>query len=199
MKQKPFSQSSENNKLHILKILKHAFNKTTDVLEIGSGTGQHAVYFASHLPNLIWQPSDLDVDLTGIDLWLDEASLTNVKTPINLNVNNLPWNIGEYSGVFTANTLHIMAKPEIENLFHGIQEVLQHSGKLCVYGPFNYGGKYTSESNERFDQWLKNRNPNSAIRDFEWVNSLAENIELELVQDYEMPANNRLVEWEMKN
>ena len=198
MIEKPYSQSSENNKDYILAILREAFQNSNPVLEIGSGTGQHAVYFASNLSYLTWQPSDLDTDLSGIKLWLDETNLPNVNNPINLDVNNLPWDIGEYRGVFTANTLHIMGKAEIENMFLGIAQALLSKGILCVYGPFNYDGKYTSESNERFDGWLKKRDPQSGIRDFEWVSSLAKNIGLELVQDYAMPANNRLLVWRIK-
>jgi len=199
MIEKPFSKASENNKDHILKILKHAFRNSSSILEIGSGTGQHALYFASNLPYLTLQPSDVDTDLSGIKLWLDEARLPNINKPINLDVNELPWKIGEYDGIFTANTLHIMAKLEIENMFQGIVGALKDNGSLCIYGPFNYGGKYTSDSNERFDGWLNKQNPKSAIRDFEWVNSLAENIGLVLIQDHEMPANNRLLEWIKKS
>jgi len=196
---KPFSQSSENNKDHILLVLKDAFRYANSVLEIGSGTGQHAVHFAQNLSHLNWQPSDLEINLSGIRLWLDEARLPNIKEPVLLDVNNLPWEVGEFDGVLTANTLHIIAKAEIENLFQGIGQVLKDHGTLCVYGPFNYGGKYTSPSNERFDDWLYRRNPKSAIRDFEWVNSLAENVGLVLVQDHDMPANNRLLEWIRKS
>ncbi len=199
MKKKPFSQASENNKGHILKVLKEAFADTTSVLEIGSGTGQHAVYFASKLAHLIWQPSDIDTDMTGIKMWLDEAALSNINDPINLDVNELPWDIDKYDGIFSANTLHIMSKAEIANMFYGIAQVLKDNATLCVYGPFNYGGKYTSDSNEQFDGWLYRRNPKSAIRDFEWVNSLAENIGLVLNSDHEMPANNRLLEWTKKS
>jgi len=198
MIEKPYSQSSENNKDYILAILREAFQNSNSVLEIGSGTGQHAVFFASNLSHLTWQPSGLETDLSGIRLWLDEASVSNINKPINLDVNNLPWDIGEYSGVFTANTLHIMGKAEIENMFLGIAQTLLSKGILCVYGPFNYDRIYTSESNERFDGWLKKRNPQSGIRDFEWVSSLAKNIGLELVRDYAMPANNRLLVWRMK-
>ena len=198
MIEKPYSQSSENNKDYILAILREAFQNSNSVLEIGSGTGQHAVFFASNLSHLTWQPSDLETDLSGIRLWLDDANLSNINKPINLDVNNLPWDIGEYSGVFTANTLHIMGKAEIENMFLGIAQTLLSKGILCVYGPFNYDRIYTSESNERFDGWLKKRNPQSGIRDFEWVSSLAKNIGLELVRDYDMPANNRLLVWRMK-
>ena len=195
MMKKPFSQSSENNKDHILLVLKDAFRDANSVLEIGSGTGQHAVHFALNLPHLNWQPSDLEINISGIRLWLDEARLSNIREPVLLDVNNLPREVGEFDGVFTANTLHIMAKSEIENLFQGIGQVLKNHGTLCVYGPFNYGGKYTSASNEQFDGWLFRQNPQSAIRDFEWVNILAENIGLSLVRDHEMPANNRLLQW----
>jgi SAM-dependent methyltransferase len=195
MMEKPFSQSSENNKDYILNVLKEAFQDTNSVLEIGSGTGQHAVHFARNLPHLNWQPSDIEINLPGIGLWLYEAELPNIKEPVLLDVNKLPWEVAKFEGLFTANTLHIIAKAEIENFFQGIAQVLKDRGTLCIYGPFNYDGKYTSPSNERFDGWLYRQNPKSAIRDFEWVNSLAENVGLVLTQDHEMPANNRLLEW----
>jgi len=193
--EKPFSQSSENNKDYILNVLKGAFQDTNSVLEIGSGTGQHAVHFARNLSHLNWQPSDIEINLPGIGLWLYEAELPNIKEPVLLDVNKLPWEVGKFEGLFTANTLHIIAKAEIENFFQGIAQVLKDRGTLCIYGPFNYDGEYTSPSNERFDGWLYRQNPKSAIRDFEWVNSLAENVGLVLTQDHEMPANNRLLEW----
>lgn len=195
MMEKPFSQSSENNKDYILNVLKEAFQDTNSVLEIGSGTGQHAVHFARNLPHLNWQPSDIEINLPGIGLWLYEAELPNIKEPVLLDVNKLPWEVGKFEGLFTANTLHIIAKAEIENFFQGIAQVLKDRGTLCIYGPFNYDGEYTSPSNERFDGWLYRQNPKSAIRDFEWVNSLAENVGLVLTQDHGMPANNRLLEW----
>jgi len=193
--EKPFSQSCENNKAPIFSVLEKAFRNAREVLEIGSGTGQHAVHFARNLPHLKWQPSDLAENLPGMQLWFDEVKLTNIKDPIVLNVIDLPWQIEPVDTVFSANTLHIMGKPEIECLFQGIESVLSVDGTLCVYGPFNYGGKYTSESNERFDAYLYRQNPKSAVRDFEWVNSLAESAGFNLVKDHEMPVNNRLLEW----
>ena len=195
MDTKPYSQASENNKDHILLVLKSAFKDAKSVLEVGSGTGQHAVHFAANLPHLLWQPTDMEVNISGIKLWLDEASLTNLNDPITLDVNNLPWQLGNFDAIYTANTLHIMGTSEIENFFQGISKTLNCGGTLCIYGPFNYGGNYTSPSNQRFDGWLKKNNPESAIRDFEWVNSLASNIGLSLVHDHEMPANNRLLQW----
>jgi cyclopropane fatty-acyl-phospholipid synthase-like methyltransferase len=193
--EKPFSQSCENNKEPILRVLREAFSKASFVLEIGSGTGQHAVHFARNLPHLVWQPTDLAENIPGMKLWFDEAKLPNIKEPVVLNVADAMWPVSEADAIFTANTLHIMAKSKIECIFDGMEPVLKEGGTLCVYGPFNYGGKYTSESNEKFDAWLHEQNPESAIRDFERVNSLAEKIGLRLVKDHEMPANNRLLEW----
>lgn len=192
---KPFSQSCENNKEPILAVLRDAFREAAFVLEIGSGTGQHAVHFARNLPHLTWQPADLAGNLPGMKLWFGEANLPNINEPVVLNVVDTVWPVERADGVFSANTLHIMGEPEVECMFVGIESTLKRGGTLCIYGPFNYGGKYTSESNERFDAWLHEQNPESAIRGFEWVNSLAEKAGLKLVQDHEMPANNRLLEW----
>ncbi|MEQ9619889.1 MAG: DUF938 domain-containing protein [Deltaproteobacteria bacterium] len=193
--EKPFSQSCENNKGPILAVLKEAFRDSSLVLEIGSGTGQHAVHFAANLPHLTWQPSDLAENISGMKLWFDEANLPNIKEPVVLNVADALWPVEEADAVFSANTLHIMGKPRIKCMLEGIGLRLEGGGTLCVYGPFNYDGKYTSESNKKFDAWLRSQNPESAIRDFEWVNSLAEREGLKLVKDHEMPVNNRLLEW----
>ena len=193
--EKPYSQSSENNKEPILGVLKEAFKNASFVLEIGSGTGQHAVYFAAGLPHLVWQPTDLPDNIPGIKAWVDEAGLPNLKDPIVLNVADALWPVEKADGVFSANTLHIMSKPRVGCFFAGIEVVMREGGTLCIYGPFNYGGDYTSESNKKFDEWLKGRDPESGIKDFEWVNSLAERAGLELVKDHEMPVNNRLLEW----
>ncbi len=193
--EKPFSQSCENNKGPILAVLKEAFRDVSFVLEVGSGTGQHAVHFARNLPHLVWQPSDMAENIPGMKLWFDEAKLPNIKEPVVLNVSEALWPVEEADAVFSANTLHIMGKPQIECMFEGIGLRLKSGGTLCIYGPFNYGGKYTSESNEKFDAWLYKQNSESAIRDFEWVNALAEKAGLKLVEDHEMPANNRLLEW----
>lgn len=193
--EKPYSQSSENNKEPILGVLKDAFKDAAFVLEIGSGTGQHAVYFAAGLPDLVWQPTDLPDNIPGIKMWVDEAGLPNLKDPIVLNVADALWPVEKADGVFSANTLHIMSKPRVGCFFDGVEVVMREGGTLCIYGPFNYGGGYTSDSNKKFDGWLKGRDPESGIKDFEWVNSLAERAGLELVKDHEMPVNNRLLEW----
>lgn len=195
MSRKPFSQACENNKTPILAVLRNAFSDVTEVLEVGSGTGQHAVYFAGHLPHVIWQPSDVADYLPGIRLWIEEAELSNVKSPLALNVLDAVWPVSEAQAVFTANTLHIMGKPEVECFFDKLDKVLMPGGKFCCYGPFNYAGRFTSESNARFNDWLYAQNPKSAIRNFEWVELLANRSGLQLVADHQMPANNRLLEW----
>lgn len=188
---KPYSEASEQNREPILAILREAFGQTTHVLEIGSGTGQHAVHFAQHLPHLTWQTSDLPLHHAGIQAWLDEAKLPNTRLPIALDVNQTLWPVAPADGVFTANTLHIISWPEVAYLLAGVGQILRPGGVLCIYGPFNYGGQFTSESNARFDLWLKARDPLSGVRDFEAVCELAQKQGLVLQQDHPMPVNNR--------
>jgi cyclopropane fatty-acyl-phospholipid synthase-like methyltransferase len=194
---KPYSESCEQNREPILDVLREVFTDRTYVLEIGSGTGQHAVYFGAELPHLRWQTADLPLHHPDIRLWLDEAALPNVLPPIALDVNQKSWHGGRFDAVFSANTLHIMSWIEVERFFAGIGEVLETGGVLAVYGPFNYNGTFTSESNARFDVWLKSRNPASGVRDFEAVDALARARGLMLQQDIAMPANNRTLIWRL--
>ena len=195
MSDKPFSESSAENREPILAVLREVFADCRKVLEIGSGTGQHAVYFGAELTHLSWQTADLPQHHAGIRLWLEEAALPNVLAPIALDVNRADWLDGRYDAVFSANTLHIVSWPEVEKFFAGVGTVLQPGGVLAVYGPFNYDGRYTSPSNARFDQWLKNRDPASGIRDFEAVDALARAQDLILQDDIAMPVNNRTLVW----
>ena len=190
---KPFSQASENNKNPILQIIRRVFIRSETVWEIGSGTGQHACFFASQLPHLFWQPTDRTENLPGINLWLTEAKLDNIKPPLALDVNDPVWPCANIEAIFTANTLHIMSAAEMEILFQKLAIYLAANATMCIYGPFNYGGQFTSDSNARFDNWLKQQNPLSGIRDFEQVCDLASAIGLTLIDDHEMPANNRLL------
>ena len=193
---KPFSQACENNKDPILSVLKRVFHSPCEVLEIGSGTGQHAVYFAEHLPHVTWQPSDQVVHLPGIDLWINEAKLKNIKAPLALDINQKPWPVSGIDAVFTANTLHILSWESVQVFIESLGKVMCPGAIFCCYGPFNVGGAYTSESNARFDVWLKEQNPLSAIRDLEAVKSLARDAGIKLKEDIEMPANNKLLIWE---
>ncbi len=192
---KPYSESCEQNREPILAILREVFADRRHVLEIGSGTGQHAVYFGPALTHLNWQTADVLQYHAGIAAWLNEASLPNVMPPLELDVNQSAWHMGRYDAVFSANTLHIMSALEVAKFFIGVGQVLLPGGVLVVYGPFNYNGQFTSESNARFDQWLKARDPASGVRDFETVDALAQEQGLSLQQDYTMPANNRILVW----
>jgi len=193
---KPYSESCEQNREPILAVLREAFADRRRLLEIGSGTGQHAVYFAAELPQLVWQTADVRAYHPGIHAWLDEAALPNVLPPLELDVNQTHWHSGRYDAVFSANTLHIMGWPEVVRFFAGVGNVLEPGGVLVVYGPFNYNGQFTSDSNARFDAWLKARDPASGVRDFEAVDALARAQGLVLQRDLAMPANNRSLVWQ---
>lgn len=194
---KPFSESCIQNQQPILEILAEEFADRTRVLEIGSGTGQHAVFFGDRLPHLRWQTSDVAANHPGIQAWLDEAGLDNVLPPIELDVRTDSHWPGEYfDAVFSANAVHIMGWNAVESMFQGLGRVMERGARLALYGPFNYGGRYTSQSNARFDQWLKDRDPVSGIRNFEDLDRLAQAQGMQLRQDYEMPANNRILVWD---
>lgn len=226
---KPFSPACERNREPILALLRERFGDRRRVLEIGSGTGQHAVHFAAAMPWLVWQCSDRAEHLPGIRQWLDEAALPNTPAPLALDVATGPWpsrppaapgrderspnaadgagrvsaRSARFDAVFSANTLHIMGWPEVQAFFAGVDRVLPPPGKpgaapsasLVVYGPFNYAGRYTSDSNRAFDGWLQARDPRSGIRHFEAVDALARAIGLRLAEDAAMPANNRCLVW----
>lgn len=189
---KPFSQACENNKTAILPLLTESLKDCKTLLEVGSGTGQHAVYFAPNLPWLTWQTSDMAINHQGINLWLKEQSADNLFAPVTLDLNH-DWPIKPVDGIYTANTLHIVSWQLVEAFFNGVSQHLNQQGKLCIYGPFNYQGQYTSESNAGFDLWLKERDSESAIRDIEAIVALAKSAGLQLINDHAMPANNRLL------
>lgn len=192
---KPCAESCEQNRDPILAVLREAFANRRRVLEIASGTGQHAVYFGQALPHLTWQTSELPENHDGIQAWLDEARLGNVLPPLAIDVNAPEWPLTSVDAVFNANTVHIVSWPAVERLFAGIGRVLEAGGIVCMYGPFNYGGQFTSESNARFDVWLKSRDPNSGVRDFEALDQLARDQGLSLLHDVAMPGNNRTLIW----
>jgi cyclopropane fatty-acyl-phospholipid synthase-like methyltransferase len=193
--EKPYAPSCDRNRDPILEVIRQYLAEPATVLEIASGTGQHGLYFSKAMPHLSWQCSDLPANLPGIQIWLDEAGLNNMRAAIALDVNQMQWPLENIDVIFTANSLHIMSWDSVKALFARAKALLQLNGQLIVYGPFNYNGEYSSESNQQFDQWLLNRDPQSAIRHFEDVCQLAEQAGLSLIQDHPMPANNRCIVW----
>lgn len=192
---KPFSEACEENKRPILEIIRQHFADASSILEIGTGTGQHAVFFAEQLPHLLWTCSDLAMHHAGIKQWLDDYHGDNIDGPLELDVETSSWPSSNFDGIFSANTTHIMSWAAVEKMFNGIGKILQPSGRLCLYGPFNYAGEYTSASNEQFDQFLRARDPQSGIRDFEALDKLARDCGLRFIDDHEMPVNNRTLVW----
>jgi len=195
---KPHSPACERNRDPILAVLREYFANARRVLEIGSGTGQHAAYFASHLPQLIWQASDREENLPGIRAWLNEAALPNTPPPLTLDVAGA-WPDGSFDAVFSANTLHIMAWPEVEQLLNRLPQVTDIGATLVIYGPFSSHGRHSSESNAAFDQSLRARVSHMGIRDAEAVDALAERAGFALIDDIAMPANNRCRVWRRVN
>jgi cyclopropane fatty-acyl-phospholipid synthase-like methyltransferase len=191
----PFSQACENNKVPILSVIQPLFAKTNTILEVGSGTGQHAEYFSEQMPHLIWQCSDQKVNLANLEARLSNHHADNLPRPIELDLLKNSWPDLTIDAVFSANAVHIMPWQAVEILFNAAGKALPESGQLVLYGPFNYDGKYTSESNANFDQWLKNQHSESAIRDFEALDQLANKAGLALQGDYPLPANNRILHW----
>ena len=191
----PFSPACERNQDAILDVLRLHFADRSRVLEIGSGTGQHAVHFARALPHLSWQTSDVPAHLGGIRLWLAEAGLANTPPPWAFDVNTAAAPQGDFDAVFSAYTLHIMSWAEVQRLFAVLPRLMGERSVLTVYGPFNYGGRFTSASNAAFDASLRADDPKRGIRDFEAVDALAKTAGLTLIEDRAMPANNRCITW----
>jgi len=192
--EKPDAPSCARNREPILAVLREHFADRRSVLEIGSGTGQHAVFFAATLPHLAWQATDRPENLAGIRAWLDDASLPNTPPPFALDVSG-DWPQQRFDAVFSANTLHIMDWEEVERLFARLPGVMADDTTLVIYGAFNYAGRFTSESNAAFDAWLKEQDPRRGLRDFEAVNDLAGRAGLTLAEDRAMPSNNRCLIW----
>lgn len=195
---KPYSEACERNRDPIFAVIQPLLAARRAVLEIGSGTGQHAVYFAAKLPHLIWHTSDRGMYHAGIQLWLDEAALENVRPPLALDVTQTPWPAMTVDAVYSANTAHIMHWPEVEAMFAGVGGLLPAGGIFLLYGPFNDHGCYTSDSNRRFDEQLKSRDPLSGIRDADALDRLAQQAQMQARGDVAMPANNRILWWEKR-
>ena len=189
----PYSQACENNKLAILKVLQRYISSEGSVLEIASGTGQHGEFFANKFPRLCWQTSDIPSAIARLNLRISSSNLPNLPLAIPLDVNTPESCVAGYDFLFTANSLHIMSERSVENFFIGTPAILLNPGLLFIYGPFKYNGDFTTESNAQFDTQLKERDPDSGVRDFESINALATQAGLNLIEDFQMPANNQLL------
>lgn len=192
---KRFSPSSERNRGPILDVLREELVGCGALLEVGSGTGQHAAYFAPAFPNMTWQATDLAENLESIRAWLSDPVLPNAREPIGFDVAQAHWPALKVDAIYSANTFHIMGWAQVVQFFARIHELLIPGGLLLIYGPFNYDGRFTSASNAAFDQRLRGDDPQRGIRDFEAVNDLAVRTGLRLQSDHDMPANNRLLVW----
>jgi cyclopropane fatty-acyl-phospholipid synthase-like methyltransferase len=191
---KPHAPAAERNAAPILAELAPRFASTRRVLEIGTGTGQHAVHFAAALDHLVWLTSDLPGQHAGIRLWLEEAALPNIEPPLSLDVLE-PWPaLPDFDAAFTANTFHIMPWDGVPATFSGLAERLPAGAPFIVYGPFAYSGAHTAPSNARFDAQLRAADPRMGVRDIVDVAEAAEGL-FELEADVSMPANNRLLIW----
>lgn len=195
MTEKPFAPATERNAQAILEVLRHEFRSCRSVLEIGSGTGQHAVSFAAEMGHLTWQTSDRDENHCGIHAWIEEAALANVRKPLSLDVLTAPASCDQYDAVFSANTTHIMSYAAVEKMFGIVGQVLPDAGVFCLYGPFRQNGAFNTPSNEEFDRSLRARDPAMGIRDLEDLDGLAIDEDLRRARLYAMPANNQLAVW----
>lgn len=189
----PYSQACENNKAPILERLQAIFNAPGKVLEIGTLTGQHAVHFAKAMPHLQWQPSDHPESAHLCRPRLARAALPNILPMVELDVSETAWPVESFQWAFSANTAHIMAWPEVEQMFQGIGERLTNDSAFCLYGPFNHQGEYSSDSNRRFDQSLRAQAPHMGIRDLSDLSALAESVGMQLTEKHKLPANNQLL------
>jgi SAM-dependent methyltransferase len=189
----PFSEACERNKGPILEVLRSVFADRSHVLEIGSGTGQHAVHFAAHLEHLIWHPTERLSALPELTARIQAEGRRNLRQPTVLDVRQSVWPLRTVDAVFTANTLHILSWPEVSAMFNGIGGTLAPGGVVCIYGPFRYAGRYTSPSNLEFDRVLQARDPDSGIREIHDLNALAASFGLRLDADHDLPAHNRLL------
>lgn len=194
----PNAVACERNKGPILEVLQQEFAGRRSVLEIGSGTGQHAVHFARGLPHVVWQTSDLPGNHPGIAAWLEHAGLANTRAPLDLDVESVDYGVlsgTSFDAVFSANTAHIMRIEAVAEMFRLAGSLLPAGGLFCLYGPFSFDGEYSSESNAEFDASLRQRDPTMGIRDIDKLDQLAEAAGLSRVRLYAMPANNHIAVW----
>ena len=192
----PDAPSTARNREPIGDHLQRLLVDSSHVLEVGSGTGQHAVHFAPRLPHLIWQTSERPQNLHEVQAWLAHSPAANLPAPVALDVTG-DWPDLRVDTVFTANTLHIMPAAAVETFFRRLPEILAPGGQLIVYGPVKINGEYIGPGNAGFDLWLKEQDPLRGIRDLEWLDQLAAAQGLQRTENNDLPANNQLLVWRL--
>lgn len=195
---KPFSEYAQRNGAPILQVLLTEFSSSSNVLEIGSGTGQHAVQFAAAMPHMQWQTSDIDANYEGISAWVNHSGISNLRLPLLLDVRTAALPKESYDAVFSANTAHIMSLESVAKMFALVGEVLQSDGVFCLYGPYRQDGRFNTSSNAAFHESLRFRDPQMGIRDLEVLDEFGESNGMQRARLYAMPANNHLAVWRMK-
>ena len=195
MTERPFAEAAARNASPLLEVLQREFHNVRDVLEIGSGTGQHAAFFAGAMPALRWQTSDLDENLPGIIACVDAAGLENLLRPLSLDVRDSPASPASCDAVFSANTAHIMHLDAVRRMFGVVGEALRADGVFCLYGPFRMAGRFNTPSNASFDASLRQRDPGMGIRDLETLDGFGTTCGLHRQRLYAMPANNHVSVW----
>jgi cyclopropane fatty-acyl-phospholipid synthase-like methyltransferase len=195
MTKPPFAGYAARNTAPILEVLRREFRAVSDVLEIGSGTGQHAVAFAAELGHLNWQTSDLEENHAGISAWIEKAGLDNVRAPLALDVRSASLHPGSVDAVFSANTSHIMGIDAVRAMFSLAGDVLRSAGVFCLYGPFRLRDAFNTASNEAFDQSLRERDAAMGIRDIEMLDQFGAHCGLHRQRLYAMPSNNFIAVW----
>jgi len=196
MIEKPFTEYAERNAAPILEVLRREFRACTDVLEIGSGTGQHAVRFAAEMDHLQWQTSDVEEHHEGIRAWIADARLPNVRTPLALDVTTADVPAASYDAVFSSNTAHIMGFEAVIAMFAIVGRALRRGGVFCLYGPFRRAGIFNTPSNADFDANLRSRDPSMGIRDLEALDGLCIENGLHGAGLYALPSNNMVAVWQ---
>lgn len=186
----PFSSAAERNRQPILDQLRELLPQRGKVLEIGSGTGQHATFFTRNLPGLTWQPSDREENLAGLEACFSAEANERILPLLKLDVIHDPWEGCSYDAVYSANTAHIMSWEAVVAMFAGVAAHLVTGGKFCLYGPFNIDNLSTSQSNVRFDAHLRAQDSQMGIRDMGAIEALANVYHMQLDQKIAMPANN---------
>ena len=187
-----FSDACERNKIPILKVLNEELDSGT-VLEIGSGTGQHSVFFSKEIPSIKWYPSDTISNFESLNAFVTNYQNKNLQTPLIIDITQDEWIDFNVDYVFTSNTFHIINNALLTFFFYQCSKVIKANGKLIIYGPFKFDNQFNSPSNQTFDELLKESDSFSGLKNFEEIVSIALKFDFKFSKKYEMPAYNNIL------